>query len=261
MPLTRELEIKAKDDIYNSINLLIDRYLKDGVQIIDLKRYFKPKKMFDILLKDIHYAGRRYFNEDEGENYINYVKKILDRIILDRISEEDTKKLTEKKIIKYNDFLNESINLNNINIDELYSDVNHSDEDMDIIASHFNTRKDYIKSKNPKYNTYTVTDFKLDVLDNNRTSFDVLLLDEYQINTMKDNIVKNLISGIYSVIPQDIEYNGIKIKLHSVIDKQGIKESTKTMITEKEIIELVSDLTKYIYDNKYGNYHIWKKTK
>jgi len=261
MPLTRELEIKAKDDIYNSINLLIDRYLKDGVQIIDLKRYFKPKKMFDILLKDIHYAGRRYFNEDEGENYINYVKKILDRIILDRISEEDTKKLTEKKIIKYNDFLNESINLNNINIDELYSDVNHSDEDMDIIASHFNTRKDYIKSKNPKYNTYTVTDFKLDVLDNNRTSFDVLLLDEYQINTMKDNIVKNLISGIYSVIPQDIEYNGIKIKLHSVIDKQGIKESIKTMITEKEIIELVSDLTKYIYDNKYGNYHIWKKTK
>ena len=261
MPLTRELEIKAKDDIYNSINLLIDRYLKDGVQIIDLKRYFKPKKMFDILLKDIHYAGRRYFNEDEGENYINYVKKILDRIILDRISEEDTKKLTEKKIIKYNDFLNESINLNNINIDELYSDVNHSDEDMDIIASHFNTRKDYIKSKNPKYNTYTVTDFKLYVLDNNRTSFDVLLLDEYQINTMKDNIVKNLISGIYSVIPQDIEYNGIKIKLHSVIDKQGIKESIKTMVTEKEIIELVSDLTKYVYDNKYGNYHIWKKTK
>lgn len=261
MPLTRELEIKAKDDIYNSINLLIDRYLKDGVQINDLKRYFKPKKMFDILLKDIHYAGRRYFNEDEGENYINYVKKILDRIILDRISEEDMKKLTEKRIIKYNEFLNESINLNNISIDELYSDVNYSDEDMDIIASHFNTRKDYIKSKNPKYNTYTVTDFKLDVLDNNRTSFDVLLLDEYQINTMKDNIVKNLISGIYSVIPQDIEYNGIKIKLHSVIDKQGIKESIKTMVTEKEIIELVSDLTKYVYDNKYGNYHIWKKIK
>lgn len=261
MPLTRELEIKAKDDIYNSINLLIDRYLKDGVQINDLKRYFKPKKMFDILLKDIHYAGRRYFNEYEGENYINYVKKILDRIILDRISEEDMKKLTEKRIIKYNEFLNESINLNNISIDELYSDVNYSDEDMDIIASHFNTRKDYIKSKNSKYNTYTVTDFKLDVLDNNRTSFDVLLLDEYQINTMKDNIVKNLISGIYSSIPQDIEYNGIKIKLHSVIDKQGIKDSIKSMITEKEVIELISNLTKYVYDNKYGNYHIWKKTK
>ena len=33
------------------------------------------------------------------------------------------------------------------------------------------------------------------------------------------------------------------------------------MITEKEVIELISNLTKYVYDNKYGNYHIWKKTK
>lgn len=261
MPLTRELEIKAKDDIYNSINLLIDRYLKEGVQINDLKRYFKPKKIFDTLLKDIHYAGRNYFNEDEGLEYINYVKKILNRIILDRLSEEDTKKIMEKKIIKYNEFLNESINLNNINIDELYKDVNYSDEDMDIISSYFNTRKDYIKSKNPKYNTYTVTDFKLDVLNNNRTSFDVLILEEYQINTMIDNVVNNLTVGIYSVIPQDIEYNGIKIKLHSVIDKNGIKESIKSLVTEQDIIELISNLTKYVYDNKYGNYHIWKKIK
>lgn len=261
MPLTRELETKAKDEIYNSINLLVDRYLKEGVKISDLKRYFKPKRMFDVLLKDIHYAGRRYFDEGEGENYNMFVRKMLNNIIMDRISEEDTKKLTEKKIVRFNDFLNESVSLDEINIDQLYSDINYSDEDMDIIASHFNTRKEYIKSKNPKYNTYTVTDFKTDVLDNNRTSFDVLLLDVYQVNTMKDNIVKNLISGVYSTIPQDIEYKGIKIKLHSVIDKQGIKDSIKSMITEKDIIDLVSNLTKYVYDNKYGNYYIWKKAR
>jgi hypothetical protein len=151
------------------------------------------------------------------------------------------------------------LNFNDITIDYLYTDVNFSDEDMDIIASHFNSRKEYIKSKNPKYNTYTITDFTTDVLDNNRTTFDVLLLDEDQIFQMKENLIKYVTSGVYSVIPQDIEYMGVKIKLHSVIDKSAIKESIKTMISEKDILDLVSKLTKYSFDNKYSNYFLWKK--
>lgn len=259
MPLTRELELNAKDEINDSINMLIDRYLKEGVSIYDLQRYFKPQKMFNILLKDIHFSGRKYFQE--GEDYDGYVRKMLNNNILDRISEIETNKLSEMKIIKFNNFLNESLNFDDITIDYLYNDVNHTTEEMDIIATHFNTRKEYIKSKNPKYNTYTVTDFKTDVLNNSRTSFDVLILDVYQINTMKENLVKHIISGIYSNIPQEVEYMGVKIKLHSVIDKQSIKDSIKSMITEKEILDLISKLTQYVYDNKYGNCYIWKKIK
>jgi hypothetical protein len=68
------------------------------------------------LLKDIHFAGRRYF--EEGEDYTGYVKKTLDKIMLDRISEEETKSLTvkpttEKKIIKFTDFVKYMVMLKN----------------------------------------------------------------------------------------------------------------------------------------------------
>lgn len=260
MPLTKELEEKAREDINNSINQLVDRYSREGVSLRDMMKYFKPIKMFNILLKDIHFAGRRYF--EEGEDYSGYVRKTLDRIMLDRISEEETKSLTtEKKIVKFNDFLNESITFDDVNIDYLYTDVNFSDEDMDIIAAAFDTRKDYIKSKNAKYNSYGVTDFKADVMKNNRTSFDVLILDEDQVSQMIENLVKHTVSGLYASIPQEIEYQGLKVKLPSMVDKQSIKDSVKTMITQQNVLDLVTKLTQYEFEKKYGNYFLWKKAK
>jgi len=263
MPLTKELESKANEDIINALNDLIDRYLREGVSIYDIKKYFKPIRIFNILLKDIHYAGRRYLKDDE--DYISYVRKIFNDVILDRISEIETnnmnKNISEKKIIKFDNFINESFNFNEISIDYMFSDIEYSDNDMDIISDFFKTRPEYISSKNAKYNTYTVTDFKLDVLRNNRVNFDVLILSDNQILKMISNTVRYIVSGLYSKIPKNVEYMGIEIKPHTFMDKSSLKDSVSKLISKEDIINYITTISKYTFESKYGDYYIWKKIK
>ena len=83
MPLTRELEKQAREDIHKAIDSIIDRYLSEGVTIYDIQRYLKIKKSFNNLLSDINYAGRRYFGDEE--DYPGYVKSLLNKILLDRL--------------------------------------------------------------------------------------------------------------------------------------------------------------------------------
>ena len=113
MPLTKELELKAKDDITKWVSYIIDNYIKEGVSVKDVKKYFRTKKAFSHLLKDISYAGRRYFEEDEGNEYNTFVKKILNNVIEDRITEKELS-LNEKKVIRFDNFLNESIDYSEI---------------------------------------------------------------------------------------------------------------------------------------------------
>jgi len=258
MPLTKELELKAKNDIIESINNLIDRYLREGVSIYDIKKYFKPSRIFNILLKDIHYVGRNLFNEDE--DYDSYVRKLFNDIILDRISEIDMKSMTERKIVKYDKFLNESVKLYDIPIDILYNNVEYSDNDMDIISDYFKTRKEYISSKNPKYCTYTVTDFTKDIT-NNRITFDVLILSKEQIHKITNNIIKFISNGIYSNLPDYVEFMNIKIKPITFIDKPSLKESISKLLLDSDVIDYISSITNYKYQSDYGDYYIWKKTK
>ena len=65
MPITKELEKQAKEDIYTSISSIIERYMNEGVDIYDIQRYFRTDKSFKTLLSDINYSGRRYFDDDE----------------------------------------------------------------------------------------------------------------------------------------------------------------------------------------------------
>lgn len=263
MPLTKELEKQAKNDIYKSIERLIERYISEGVSIYDLSRYFRIGINFNKLLNDINYIGRRYFQD--GEDYPGFVKKILSEVILDIKSELETVSISESKIIKFNDYnvdnLHESIIIPNedLTVEYLFNDIEHSDQDIDIIASFFDTKKDFIQSIDPQFNVYSVSDFKADVLNNNRISFNVLVLEEHQILKIKNSIVKKIINGIYSEIPEEIDYMGIRVKPHTLMDKGVLKESVEKLVTNQEVLNVVSNLTKYKYVNNYNNYHIWKK--
>lgn len=260
MPLTRELEKKASDNITISINLLVQRYLDEGISIYDIEKYFKMKKSFNMLLNDINYEGRRFFGDDE--DYPSFVKKVLHKVILDRKSEMETNALSEMKIIKFNNYLNESL----LSLDEdttveyLFNDTEYSDEDKDILAAYFKTKPEYIESKDAKYCVYSVTDFQADVLKNNRISFDVLLLSNSQIERMKEIVIKKIVSGVFSKIPEQIDYMGVRVKPHTLMDKDKLKESIKKLVITQEILDLVTKLTKFDFVEKYSDYYIWKKS-
>ena len=68
-----------------------------------------------------------------------------------------------------------------------------------------------------------------------------------------------IVSYVYSQIPTKVEYMGIQVNPHTVLDKQKIIDSVKTIIDDS-IIEIISTVTKYTFVEKISeNYYIWKK--
>lgn len=263
MGISKQIELSVKREIVYSINILLDRYIKEGLSIPQIKKYFSNKTAFATMIKDINSVGRRYF-EDTNE-YKQYLKKILTETLYDRKSEIDTIKLQNEnmKITKYNDFdmQNEAMNYNEISAECLFNNIDYASEDMDILAQFFKTKVEYIEVKNKEYSVYAVTDFKTDITSNNRVKMDVLFLSSTQIVRMKENIIEEILNGVYEKIPQDIEYMGILIKPHTILDKDKLKKSLETII-DKNILNIISTVSKYKYVQEYGDgYHIWKKVK
>ena len=78
---------------------------------------------------------------------------------------------------------------------------------------------------------------------------------------MKENVNKKILSGIYNLIPTEVQYMGIQVSPHSVLDKQRIKDAI-SQIVDENILDVISKVSKYDYVEKYGeNYFIWKKEK
>ena len=258
MALSRSIEELTKDIVYKSINDLLDRYLQEGLNIYDIKKYFQRNKKIGYFINN---NGRRHF--DDGDKYEKFVKSMLDNTIKDRISDMETKKMNESKIIRFDDYINESIKLDDIDIqlDYLFNDIGHSSEDKDILADFYDTRPDYIESKNDKYFTYSITDFKSNISKNNRVASDALLLADFQIEKMKQNVIKKIISEIYSKIPDEIEYLGIVIKTHTLLNKDKLRESIKKIVKDQDVLDIVTKLTNYKFAEKFGDYYIWKHIK
>ena len=270
MPLTKELEKQAREDIHKAIDSIIDRYLSEGVTIYDIQRYLNIKKSFNNFLSDINYAGRRFFGDDE--DYPGYVKILLKKVLLDKVSEIETKSLSEKekvlsenKVKKFTQFLNEAaivLESDDMTAEYLFNELEYSEDDKDILADYFKTKQEYIESKNSKYCVYSITDFQADVLKNNRVALEAMILSQHQIDKMKENVIKKIISGIFTQIPEQIDYMGIRIKPHTMMDKAKLKESVEKLVGTQEVLNLVTKISSFTFASKFGeDYYIWKKGK
>lgn len=169
---------------------------------------------------------------------------------------------TMNNIQKFDSFLNENNSLqlpDDLTIEYLFTDVNYSDDDMDILSTFFKTNKEFIEPSNPQYCVYSVQDFKTDISKNNRTKYDVLLLADFQIEKIKDNLVKKILSELISQIPVDVSYMGILVKPHTVLDKEKINNAIKNIYTEDKMNKLITHITGFRYIDKVDQYFIWKK--
>lgn len=259
--LSKQIEYQAKKDVIEVINNILDRYTAEGLTLSELKKYFKHKSSINTLITDINEVGRRYF--DNIDEYRNFIITTLKNILLDRRSEEETNKLQENmSITKFSQFeyQKESFDYNEFSSEYLFNDIPTSDNDEDIIASFFNVNKEFVETLDKEYNVYTISDFKTDISKNNRVKSNVLILNDEQITKMKENVVNKVLSGIYNQIPQTIQYCNIQINPHTVLDKKRIKDSIVSIIDNK-IIEIISNVTKYVYVDKFGDNLIWKKQK
>jgi hypothetical protein len=335
MIISKQIELKAKKEIVDAINILLDRYLLEGLTIGQIKKYFRTKLAQKDFIKDINSAGSQHF--EDFKEYKSYAMKILKEILYDKKSEIETMELQKEsntykepltfkshnndlfyitfkfdeknrldkvenkwdvyfpdwfgldvdyntiiryfklhypeyyvvnikenlKITKFSEFesYNEAMEYGDISAEYLFNDIGFANDDIDILASYFKTKEDYIELKDQKYCLYTITDFKTDITRNNRVKMDVMIIADFQLEKMKDNVTRKILSGVYEQIPQDIIYMGILVKPHTILDKEKLKESVD-LIVDKNIINIITSVSKYTFEAKYGdNYYIWKKLK
>ena len=260
--VSKQIESQIKKEIVNEINTLISRYNKQGAKLSDLKNYFKKDTSIKTLISDINEVGRRYF--ENNEQYTEYVKKVIKDIINDRITAEEMNIQENMNTIrKYSQFeyTKESIDTNEISSEYLFNDIGYANDDMDILAGFFNTNKEFIEVVSRDYCVYTITDFKSDITRNNRTRTNILLLSDIQVGRMKENVNKRILTGIYNQIPTEVQYMGIQVSPHSVLDKQKIKDAISEIV-DKNILDIISKVTKYDFVEQYNEtYFIWKKEK
>lgn len=234
-------------EIKKRIRNLFERWHKDGSNLSDIKKFLK--KNTDVLVKEINYVEQKQY----GDDYIKNVLEFLDEVYMDMES------LTEKKIIKFGEFVNEGVDYSSLGIEQVFGDIGYSENDKDILAQYFKTREEFIDSKDAKYCVYTITDFKTDITKNNRTTFDSLILEENKVIKMQGNIINKIISETYAQIPDETIYLNIKVKTHSLLDKDKLNDAIENIITIKKTIEILTSMTGYEYCEKFGSHHIWKK--
>jgi hypothetical protein len=78
------LYILAKREIIDSLNLLIDRYLKKGIDLNDIKKWVTKKNNFKNILYDIRKSGSQFF--DSETEYEEFVKDLIFEVLNDKIA-------------------------------------------------------------------------------------------------------------------------------------------------------------------------------
>ena len=298
--INREIE----NQIYDSIDSFLDEYLKgstfgtrhareiltkkdfesyfDGKKMTlkDAKRDFNKKKNLKNLIKDLRYPGFQLFKKaieekDDKiveEKYNDLIKKILNKIIKDRMAhnkDKKTKKTNENSVIKFNDFLNEEYQL----LTEMKLPIMKLDEILDgvtkvsnktiktVLVTYFKTYIEYIDLTDKKKHIFRVNDMTGDVLNNNRISFDVIVFDKSDLMTIKQNMIKFSISEFYSTLPATVNVFGIDMKPSSFINKEELNTVFEAQITNQVVADTIAGVTGFKFEKKFNDFYIWTNKK
>jgi len=98
-----------KKEIFKKIAKVVDDYIESGVSIKKLSTYFNNLSNFNDLISDANNVGKDSF-EDKDE-YKTEIKRVLKEVLKDRGAYESDRspvqKSKKKKVVGYNDFVNE----------------------------------------------------------------------------------------------------------------------------------------------------------
>ena len=299
--INREIE----NQIYDSIDKFLDEYLKgstfgtrhareiltkadfdsyfDGKKMTlkDAKKDFNKKTNLKRLITDLRYPGFQLFKKalDEEkddviaeERYNDLVKKILNKIIKDRMAhnkDKKTKKANENTVIGFNDFLNEEMQL----ITEMKLPIMKLDEILDgvtkvanktiktVLVTYFKTYIEYIDLIDKEKHMFKVNDMTGDVLNNNRISFEVIIFDKSDLMTIKQNMIKYSISEFYSTLPATVNVFGIDMKPSSFINKEELNTVFDAQITNQVVADTIGGVSGFNFEKKFNDFYIWSNKK
>jgi hypothetical protein len=223
---------------YNLVNELVDEYIdKWKIRPSRLKNYLKPgSKRFD------RFLIKHNLSEVKG------VDKVLKDVIEDRSSMESD------GVIKFESFfLFESNDYKISSMKEcLYKGIEKADIKMEkILANYFDTNLGSIDIKDSDKHIFRLENWEGD--DKNVIIYSIDDLKLIQIN-INDYLYNELSK-------REIELTDkIKIKLDLLINENSFEEKIKDILSEKKLVEIISDLLgDYKFDGDSNNHYIWIK--
>jgi len=289
--INREIE----NQIYDAIDLIIEQYLKgntfgtrharevltktdfesyfDGKQMTlkDAKKNFNTNKNLKLLINDIRHAGFQLFKQQfEGtheneieEKYRDLVRKILNKIIHDRVAlekDKNNKPVMEGKIKKFSQYevLNE-MKLPIMKLEEILDDVSKVSNKAlkTTLVTYFKTYLEYIDLTDKTKHIFRINDMTGDILNNNRTSFDAIIFDQFDIQQIKTNIIDYSVGEFYTTLPETVDVFGISMKPSSFVNKEELKNVFDGQITDQVTIDIISSVTGFKFMKKLNDFYIW----
>jgi len=168
------------------------------------------------------------------------------------------------KIIKFSEFdvINE-MKLPIMKLDELLDEVSKISNNTlkSVLVAYYKTYMEYIDLTDKTKHIFRVNDMTGDVLNNNRISYDVMIFDEADLQTIIKNTVDYSIGEFYNSLPNTIDVFGNVMNPSSFINKDELRDVFNGQLPEKSIIDIISGVTGFKYDNKYNTYYIWNNKK
>lgn len=163
----------------------------------------------------------------------------------------------------FNDFntntINENFTIPKIDISEFLNNVEYTSEKHILaIAAKYNTYKQYIDVLNKKTHQFKLNDITGDILNNNRVVMMVYCFHDYEIDKIRENLIKYCMSTFYNQLPQQMEIFGSIISPISLINKDELKKVFEERYTKELTIKIISALTKTAYDGKQNEFYLWK---
>lgn len=163
------------DEIFKKLSYTIDNiYRAKNLSSIDINNYFSKNKNFNKLLSELEYLKVIYDKTDKKITFSEQVKKILFRILSDRIYyEKDNDVLIKNENIKkYNKFINENNNnkyaLSKIISNEVRIDIDEIKESFEKLFGIYCWLRYYNKRsinlgyfQNSNMNDYNINKLKL----------------------------------------------------------------------------------------------------
>jgi hypothetical protein len=276
-------------EIIDSINPIINEYLQgrsfgtnhaknvinrndydsyfDGHKktILDAKKDFNKRKNIIQLIKDIQYVGKRNFMEFEDGStsekelkYFEFVKKILNDIITDKIAlQKDNKIMELKNFDKY--FKLYEIKLPTMRIDEIIENVKPIKNNTlkSVLVTYYKTYDDYIDLIDNKKHLFKIHDMIGDIMNNNRVSFDVCIFEKEDLDEIKNNLIDFAIGEFHNELPNSLNIFGVDIKPSSFINKDELRTVFDGVFTNDEIINIISSILTYKFDGQFNNFFLF----
>jgi hypothetical protein len=156
--------------------------------------------------------------------------------------------------------INETLNLTDIEQTDFIYDLHSADEDYtDVLVKYFNINKTYIEIEDAKKHLFKLNDIEGDILNNNRVKFSAIVFKDYDVNVIKNNMVKYCLNKYYEKVSQTIDILGIQVNPVNFINKTELKYTFENNITVEEVIKTISLLYSYNYGGVLDGYYIWSK--